>query len=139
MESDLNKKEIESALDQAHANAQSAFNTKDLDRYMAGFSRDLAYKQLNGKTIAWQQLRKDVADQFARMSKAESKFVRERIECKGTDIIEYVTQNATAEERILFVFKRVWRIHRRGIYTWSKINAEWVISKVEILEESVRC
>jgi hypothetical protein len=138
MESDLNNKEIESALDQAHANAQYALNARDLDRYMAGFSRNLAYKQLNGKTIAWQQLRRDVADQFARMSKADSKFVRERIEYKGTDIIEYVTQIATAEERIFFVFKRVWRIHRRGIYTWSNINAKWVISKVEILEESIR-
>jgi hypothetical protein len=72
------------------------------------------------------------------MSMAESKFVRERIEYKGTDVIEYVAQNATTEERIFFVFKRVWRIHRRGIYTWSKINTERVISKVEILEESVR-
>jgi hypothetical protein len=137
MESDPNKKEIESVLDQAHAIAQSALNAKDLDRYMAVFSRDLAYKQLNGKTITWQQLRRDVADQFARMTKAEGKFVRERLEYKGTDVIEYATQNATAEERIFFVFKRVWRIHRRGIYTWSKINARWVISKVDILEERV--
>lgn len=138
MESDLHRKEIESAIDQAHANAQSAFDAKNLDRYMAGFSRNLAYKQLNGKIINWERLREDVASQFARLSKVESKFIRERIEYEGSNVVEYVTQNATAEERVFFVFKRIWRIRRRGIYTWSKVNSEWVISKVDVLEESVR-
>jgi hypothetical protein len=138
MESEIQRKEIESALDHAHADAQSAFDAKNLDRYMAGFSHNLAYKQFNGKTINWEQLREDVASQFARLSKVESKFIRERIEYAGANVVEYVIQNATAEERIIFVFKRTWHIRRRGIYTWSKANSGWVISKVDVLEESVR-
>lgn len=138
MESDLHRKEIESALDQAHANAQSAFNAKDLDCYMAGFSRNLSYKQFDGLIINWERLRKDVASQFARFSKVESKFIRERIEYEGSNVVEYVSQNATAEERVFVVFKRLWRIRRRGIYTWSKVDSGWVISKVDVLEESVR-
>jgi hypothetical protein len=130
--------EIEAALDQIHANAKRAFAAKDLDRYMAIFSPGLAYKQLNGKIISREQLRKDIATQFARLAKTESTFTRERIEYRGSDVVEYLAQDAMAEEGILFIFKRTWKIHRRGIYTWSLDKAGWVISRVEVLEETIR-
>ncbi len=130
--------EIESALDQAHANAKKAFAAKNVDRYMATFSPDLVYKQLNGKTISREQLRGDVAAQFSRFSKTESTFTRERIEYRGSDAIEFLIQDATAEETVFFFFKQTWKIRRRGIYTWSLGKTGWAISRVEVLEETVR-
>jgi hypothetical protein len=76
--------EIETALDQAHAKAKAAFAAKDLSTYMGLFSADLAYVQANGRTIDREQLRRDVAAQFRRVSKAESSFVREAIEERGS-------------------------------------------------------
>lgn len=131
-------KDIESALNQRHAEAQDAFAAKDIDRYMAIFSPDLIYKQLNGKAVSREQIRRDVAGQFARLGKVESRFAREQLEDRGSDVVEHLTQTATAEERILFVFKRTWKVHRRGIYTWILTETGYVISRVEVLEESIR-
>jgi hypothetical protein len=130
--------EIEATLDQIHADAQKAFAARNLDRYMDAFSPDLAYKQMNGRIISREQLRKDVAVQLSRFTKTESTFTRERIEYRGPDVVEVLSQDAVAEENIFFFFKRTWKIHRRGIYTWSLGRTGWVISRVEVLEESIR-
>lgn len=130
--------DIASALDRRHAEAQDAYAAKDLDRYMAIFSPDLTYRPLNGTVLSREQLRKDVARQFARVGKVESRFARQHLDDRGSDVVEHLTQTAIAEERILFVFKRTWKLHRRGIYTWTLTEKGYVISRVEILEESLR-
>src|SRR3990172_486514 len=137
MQSESSIKEIELELDKVHARAKAAFGAKDLDGYMAAFSPDLAYKQVNGKIIYYDQLKIDIASQFARVSRVESSFTREQIEWAGSEVVEHLTQTAIAEEKIFLVFTRKWQVHRRGLYTWSKSNLGWVISKVEVVEESV--
>jgi hypothetical protein len=69
---------------------------------MAIFSPDLACKQLNGKIISREQLRKDAATQFARLAKTESAFTRERIECRGSDVVECLAQDAIAGKEVFF-------------------------------------
>ncbi len=129
--------EIKASIDAAHERAKKAFAAKDIDAYMAVFSPSLAYKQINGKTISFEQLRRDVSAQFRRLTRAESSFFREQFQLAETKAVEHLTQTAVAEEKFLFFFTRKYQIHRRATYTWGKDEAGWAIVNVEVLEERV--
>lgn len=93
-------------------NATSAFDSKNLDGYMAVFYRDVAYWQLHGETTTWQQPREDVAAQFARLSRVESIFVRDQIVViKGAKVIEYLTRRSSG----ILPQPDIRGLHRTGI------------------------
>ena len=132
-ESDLQQIAVE--LDEAHARAKAAFSEKDIDGYMAIFSPNLAYQQPNGKTIGFGELKKNLAVQFERNLKTKSTYTRKKIESTNADVVENLIQESSLEWRVFFFFTRRFHLHRRGLYTWTKIDKRWVISKVVVSEE----
>jgi len=123
-------------LDACHAEATSAFLRRDLCSYRELFSPGLEYTQLDGTTIGLDALMKNVAAQFERLHKAESTYSRESIEVIRPDLVtEVLTQTGSAEVKILGFFTKRWKLHRRGQYTWIRLDGRWVAHKVVVLEE----
>jgi ketosteroid isomerase-like protein len=130
--------EVGAELEAAHARAKQAYRTKDLESYMDGFTPDLAYKQLDGRVIGRDELRRQVQAQFAAVQDMDGTYSRESLEAAGGDISEVLTQMAWARMRFLGVFRRTWRVERRGRYVWSNSGGVWRIRSVEVLSERTR-
>jgi len=128
---------ISEELDAVHAAAQRAFQAKDVAAYMDLFSPSLSYKQHDGRVIGREQLTKDVASQLRAMKSSGSSYVRESIDVEGSEATEVLRQEAWAEITVLLFFRRRWKIHRKGRYTWLKTRDGWRIRNVEVLEEAV--
>ena len=124
-------------LDAAHERAQSSYRAKDLSAYMRLFAPTLKYKQLNGRVIGREQLANDVQRQFAIVEAAESSYVRESVQIDGDRATELLTQVASTTTRHFILFKRVWRLKRRGRYVWQRQTGGWAISEVEVLSEDI--
>jgi Domain of unknown function (DUF4440) len=131
------KDRIERELNERHATARDAFSKRDLDAYRAIFAASLRYRQANGEVIDRNRLMRDVASQFRRLGSAESSFVREQLSVTGNDATETLHQSAMLEATAFVVVRRRWRLHRRGEFSWTKLDGVWVIEKVTILSENV--
>jgi len=122
-------------IDEAHHTAQTAFQARNLKGYMAAFTLDLAYKQLDGTTIGRDALRKDVARQFDRVSAVSSQFARESFQANGTEVSEALRQSVWFATTAFGILHRVWRLERRGLYTWRRGSQGWQIAAVEVFSE----
>ncbi|WP_442679898.1 hypothetical protein ACSBM8_01425 [Sphingomonas sp. ASY06-1R] len=129
---------IEQALDRRHATAQRAFAERDIAAYRDMFGSALQYRQIDGVTIDRTRLMRDVAAQFAKIRRAESRFTRERLDVAGDDVRETLIQTAVVEVAAFGFLRRVWQIERRGDYVWAMEEGDWRIVRVTILEEDVR-
>jgi ketosteroid isomerase-like protein len=128
---------IAAELDAVHSQAKQAFQAKDLNAYMDVFSPQLTYKQADGRVIDRDQLTRDVADQFASVRSMNTSYFRESIEASDSKVTEVLQQTAWAEVGAFTMFRRKWKIQRRGRYVWTKTSDGWKIIYVEIMEENV--
>jgi hypothetical protein len=124
-------------LDARHLAAMGAFSRRDLDAYRQVFSPTLAYQQADGRIITRDQLMRDVARQFRRLSHVKASFVRERMSIAGDEATELLVQEASLEATAFGVVHRSWRLTRRGDYVWTKLEGLWVIQRVKVFSETV--
>jgi hypothetical protein len=101
------------------------------------FTPDLAYKQANGATLGRDQLARNVADQFHKLDTAEWTSQVESEERTPDAITETVRQTGTFVATAFGFIHRVWRLERRGRYTWRLRDNQWKIAAVEVLEEKM--
>ncbi len=132
-----NADEIASELDAMHRRAKLALEQKDLAAYGDLFAPELAYCQPNGRVIGRDQLMRDVATQFRRLSWVSSSFVRESIEPGDDRAIELLVQTGFALATAFFFIHRIWKLDRRGRYYWKKVGGRWQIDRAEVIEERV--
>ena len=133
----MNHSEIEAALDERHAAAKIAFGNKDTNAYRSLFSDDLQYVQSDGIMIDKVHLMQSVKTQFTRLSRADSSFAREQLSIDWPKVSETLLQLVIAEASAFYLLRRIWRIERRGIYTWALEDRQWKIASVEVLSENV--
>jgi hypothetical protein len=129
--------EIETALDERHTAARIAFARRDINAYTDVFCAGLEYRQADGIVIGRSRLMRDVATQFKRLSKVDFSFRREEIEVSDGAATETVTQIVSAEASAFGFVRRLWRVSRRGRYTWLMRDGVWKIAGVHILSEEV--
>jgi hypothetical protein len=127
--------QIEAVLDERHIVANQAFAHKDAEAYKNVFGVDLRYSQADGATIDRVRLMKDVRAQFKRLDRAESSFTRESLEVDGGEVRETLLQIAIAEASAFGFLRRIWRVERRGHYTWVIEDRQWKIVRVQVLSE----
>lgn len=137
--------DIAAALDAAHARANAALVARNVPAYLRMFHPDLAYTQVNGRTINHRQLALDVSAQFARLNRAHSTYQRQTLEKQGSDRArEVLEQVAEVEMRAFGVLHRAWRVargawrvRRRGDYEWTRTGDCWQIFRVMVHAEKV--
>jgi hypothetical protein len=128
---------IEQALDERHAAGQAIYARRDIDGYRELFSPTLSYRQANGKVIGRDELMRDVARQFRNLTNARSSFTREQLSVDGGNVVETLTQLATAQATAFGIVHRLMRIERRGMYSWTNVDGVWRIAAVRILNEKM--
>jgi hypothetical protein len=125
-------------LDAMHLEARCAFERRDLATYRDLFAPELTYRQADGRVIGRDQLMRDVAAQFRRLSGVRSSFVRESIEFGEDRANELLTQTGCACATAFFVIHRIWDLTRKSRFYWTKVGQRWRIERVEVIEEHVR-
>ena len=133
MENDILIREI----DGLHVSANEALKKKDFESYAGHFSKDLEYKQLNGRTINKTKLVNDIAVYFKRVLNSSSDYQRITFQIGNDKIIERLVQKSQIAIKVFFFFSKKWTIEREGIYEWKKNNNKWKIIRVEIIDEKV--
>jgi ketosteroid isomerase-like protein len=128
---------VEAELDLAHLKANQGYHAKDVKAYMAIFAPDLKYKQPDGRVIGREQLARDVKSQFSSVQTADTSYVRESLQVDSDRAIEILIQEASITTSHFVFMTRVWRLKRRGRYTWIRLPDGWKIQEVEVLHESV--
>ena len=129
---------VAAELDAAHDRAHAAYTERDSEAYIATFHPALAYTQLDGRTIGYEQLARDIRDQLARVDSATSDYRRESLEipAHGT-ATETLEQRATFAVRALGFLRREWLLTRRGRSEWVRTDGNWQIRRVTVLSEVV--
>ncbi|MEW6278622.1 MAG: hypothetical protein AB1758_08385 [Candidatus Eremiobacterota bacterium] len=132
--------DVRTEVEAAHERAREAFGARDVEGTMAGFSRRLRYRQLDGRWTGWVDLRRDVQRQFASLRASGSRYEIEGFTQTGTaEVTETLSQTAWAEVVAFLFLRRRWTIRRRARYVWTlEEDGQWRISEVQILEETVR-
>src|SRR3954454_22838888 len=130
--------EVTAELDAIYRRAKYAYSCKDLATYMSFFSPDLRYRQLDGKVIDHNRLKRDVRSQFSQLSQVSSTFDREQIEMADGKAIEILRQTASASARVFLVLHRTWDMARRGRYVWGPVDGRWLIEELEVIAETVK-
>jgi Domain of unknown function (DUF4440) len=133
-------RELEKAraeLDAMHLEAREAFERRDLAAYRALFAPELTYCQADGRVIGRDQLMRDVAAQFRRLSGFRSSFVREAIEIGDGRANELLTQTGCTCATAFFIVHRVWEFSRRSRFFWTDVGKRWRIERVEVIKEHV--
>src|SRR5882672_11617493 len=120
-----------------HDASRRLYLARDLPGYMSFFTPDLAYRQANGKVITLQQLSHHVEEQFRRIGAVDWISRVESEERSPTQITEVVHQTGTAVTSAFGLLHRVWRLDRRGRYTWKVHDGRWRIAAVDVLEERI--
>lgn len=135
-EPDINA--IADELDSVHAAARKAFCARNIEAYQNFFTEDLRYVQPDGKAIGRAQLMRDVSKQLAQFKTVDSEMTREAIAINddGT-VTQIASQNGTYSVSAFVIFKKPWKIKRRGKYTYRKTAEGWRICDVEVLSETV--
>ena len=124
-------------IDKMHHLANEALRQKRFDIYINCFTDNLSYKQMNGKVIDKKELSKNIAFYFNRLKTSKSQYERMNYSIDGNRITENLIQKATASIRIFIFFTKTWTVDREGIYEWVKMDEDWKIEKVEILNEKI--
>jgi len=124
-------------IEDAHQISRAAFQAHDLKTYMDIFALDLSYRQPDGKTIGRDQLQKDVSQQFNRLSAARWDYARESFQSTPAEATETLSQTAWLATTAFGVIHRLWRLERRGNYTWRRKDNRWQIALVEVVFERV--
>lgn len=120
-----------------HETSRRLYLAKDLQGYIDLFAPDVAYKQANGTTITRDQLARNVADQFHKLGTAEWTSEVESEDRKPDEVVETVRQTGVFVATAFGFLHRVWRLERRGRYTWRVQDGLWKIAAVEVLEEKL--
>jgi ketosteroid isomerase-like protein len=128
---------VAAELDAEHRRAKANYQAKDLDAYMSVFAPDLRYKQPDGRTIGREELARDVESQMSAVVSTHSSYVRETLVVHGDRATEVLFQKAFVTSRRLVLFRRSWRVERRGRYEWVRLPEGWRIQEVEVLVENV--
>ncbi len=81
---------------------------------------------------------KQVKTQFERLDHPTSEFTRESLAVVDGEVQATLVQVASAEARAFGILRRLWRVERRGLYTWAIEDGEWKIKRVHVLSESMR-
>jgi ketosteroid isomerase-like protein len=130
--------EVAAALDVAHQQSRDAYQSRDLSRYLAGFTPDLVYRGANGHAYSREQLGHQVHAQLSHLVAADTRFTRESLVVDGSQAIETGTQAARAAIRVGVIFARRWTIHRRCKLMWRLTADGWLIAAVDVLEERIQ-
>ena len=133
----LNGSDLIAALDERHLAASRAFAAKDIGAYQALFGENLQYSPVDGKVIDRERLMRDVRVQFKTLQQAQSRFAREDLIVVGEEVEETLHQIAVAEAAAFGFVRRLWRIERRGRYTWAMEDGQWRIVRVSVSSEKV--
>jgi hypothetical protein len=128
---------IEKDLDELHSTAAAAFARKDVAAYRKLFSPTLTYQQADGTIIDREQLMRDVAEQFRRLTHAASSYSRESIFIAGNEATEVLEQEAYLRATAFGFINRSWTLRRRGSYVWFKTGDTWVVQRVQVLSEAI--
>jgi hypothetical protein len=120
-----------------HQRAKEAFQRKDLAAYMEVFSPTLTYKQPDGKVIGRDRLTRQVKEQLDALGSVESSYECESLQVESDRTTEILRQTASTEMVHLSVIRRRWHLVRRARYVWKRVDSEWQIAEVEVLEERV--
>ena len=133
----MDNEKILKEIDEMHQFSNEALGQKRFDAYINIFSDNLTYKQLNGKIIDKKQLAKDTTFYFSRLRTSKSQYERKDFSIEGNRFTENLIQKATVSIKVFLFFTKKWTIERTGIYEWIKIEGNWKIEKVEILNEKI--
>ncbi len=133
----MDPKTLTQQLDDRHVAAQVAFRQKDLAAYRKIFSPTLVYERPNASAIGQQELMRDVAAQFRRVSAAHSMYERTSISGSDQNATEVLVQTASAEVVAFGFLRRRWSINRRATYHWIKSGDAWLVERVEVANETV--
>ncbi len=129
------KDQIEHELDQAHELARKAYQARDLEAYMFRFSPGLKYQQVDGKVIGREQLSRDVAAQFRKLTASTSAYRRERLRAVTGGVEEELFQEAWICATAFGFLHRIWHLERCGTYSWQKADNRWQIIAVRVISE----
>ncbi len=124
-------------LDAVHLRARESYRAKDVTAYMGVFAPSLKYKQPDGRVIGRDQLARDVESQLRSVDAVDTSYVRESLQIDGDRATELLTQTASVTTRHFWFFKRIWRLTRRGRYTWVRLHDGWTIQEVDVLTETI--
>jgi hypothetical protein len=128
---------VSQALHARHAEAQRAFAARDIAAYRDLFAPTLAYQQPDGRVIGRDQLMRDVATQFARLSRVRSSFRRLDLALSADGATETLAQVGELAATAFGIIHRRWRLERRGAYSWVEIDGRWVIARVRVDAETM--
>ena len=92
MDTQPSQHDIELDLDRIHELARTQFLERNIDAYMSIFSKQLSYRQLDGRVIGVRELSKDVTRQFRSVSAADWMFIRKSITVENGRPIEELIQ-----------------------------------------------
>lgn len=123
--------------EQRHEASRIAYKNRDLTAYMSPFSPDVKYLRADGQSIDHAQLSRNVASQFRRLSAADWVSFVEASEARDDEVIETVSQSGWIMSTAFGFVHRIWRLDRRGLYTWRLGPGGWQITEVAVLSETV--
>jgi hypothetical protein len=126
---------LELSLDAAHDQAQQAHLDRNVEAYMACFTRDLSYRQADGKVIGWEQLSRDVESQLRRIAASVSTFQRRSLRALSKGAEEELVQTAWGCATAFGLLHRIWHLERNATYSWVVQDGVWRINAVYVASE----
>ena len=129
---------LEHDLDRVHELARRRFLERDIDAYLSIFSDQVSYRQLDGKVVGFSRLHGDVSRQLHSITAADWKFERHTLEVLNGSPIEVLTQSGYVATTAFGLLHRIWKLFRRGRYSWTREGSDWKIISVEIESETIQ-
>jgi Domain of unknown function (DUF4440) len=130
---------VAAQLDAMHTIAKESFEQGDFDSYQDIFVPDLKYRRADGRIVGRDSLIRDARTQFRRYSLTGLSFVRESLDVDGNGdrATEIVTRSVNVRTSAFFVVHRAWKYDVKGRYVWQKVDAQWRIEEIEVLEQRI--
>jgi len=128
---------IDTELSRLHEIARRCYIAKDIPGYMAAFSKNLSYRQANGRVIDYETLYQDVAAQLRSVTAAQWSYSREAFSLDQGNATETLLQTGYVATTAFGFVHRIWLLRRRGRYTYVWEDSSWKIGAVEVLDESL--
>jgi len=130
--------DIERELDAIHVRARQWFLESNIDSYLSLFNPGVSYRQVDGRVVGLASLSRSLRRQFQSLSAADWKFTRESLTMQNGNAVEVLLLSGWFATVAFGFIHRVWRLARRGQYTWIKQESGWQIAHVEIESETVQ-
>lgn len=131
--------ELLSELDRRHRVSWEAFDAQDLDAYMDLFSPELIWRGIDGRTIDFATLRRQVRVQFERgIKRTSSLYEREAVSVDGEEVIETLTRTSDVTLNAFGVVRRDITLQRRGWYRWSQLSGKWRVAEAKMTSETFK-